>query len=222
MFYQHNINGDTRLAIWKIEEHDEYFLSHVPLNREVTHPYKRLQHLAGRFLLPSLFPDFPLRSILIADTRKPYLEDEQYHFNISHCGNYAAAIASTSERVGIDIELVTSRILRIAPKFINEQEESFLNEWKHLSGLYNELVTVIWSAKEAIFKWYGNGGVDFRNHMQLQNKIVFRANEWMEMEFLFLKDTPVELNIRARIFEGLVLAYVHTVTLQTTSSRLPS
>lgn len=210
LFYQHNINATTKIAIWRIEEHDEYFLSHIPLKREVTHPYKRLQHLAGRFLLPRLFPDFPLKSILIADTRKPYLEDEQYHFNISHCGNFAAAIASTQERVGIDIELVTSRILQIAPKFLNANEEMFLKEWQHLPGLYKELVTVIWSAKEAIFKWYGNGGVDFKNHMQLQDAIIFRANEWMDMRFVFSKEHMQELKVRARIFDGLVLAYVHT------------
>ncbi|HUR10411.1 MAG TPA: hypothetical protein VM012_03540, partial [Flavitalea sp.] len=116
LFYQHNINDSTRLAVWQIQEHDDYFLGHVPLNREVTHPYKRLQHLAGRYLLPRLFDDFPLKSILIADTRKPYLKDEQYHFSISHCGNFAAAIVSNKERVGIDIELITSRILMIAPK----------------------------------------------------------------------------------------------------------
>ena len=210
LFYQHNINGDTRLAIWKIEEHDDFFLAHVPLKREVTHPYKRLQHLAGRHLLPTLFRDFPLQSILIADTRKPFLEDEQYHFSISHCGNFAAAIASTDERVGIDIELVTSRILRIAPKFLNEREVQFLKEWQPLSNLYNELVTVIWSAKEAIFKWYGLGGVDFKNHLHLIDAIIFRPNEWMDLSFVFDKEISVHLKVKARIFDGLVLAVVHS------------
>ena len=47
---------------------------------------KRLQHLAGRYLLYALFDDFPLEEIVIADTRKPFLENEKYHFSISHCG----------------------------------------------------------------------------------------------------------------------------------------
>jgi len=91
LFYQHNINDTTKLAIWKIEEDAYFFLEHVPLQREITHPHKRLQHLAGRYLLRLLFPDFPFEEILIADTKKPYLPHEQYHFSISHCGNYAAA-----------------------------------------------------------------------------------------------------------------------------------
>ena len=209
LFYQHNINDDTKLAIWKIEEQDNFFLSHVPLKKEVTHPYKRLQHLAGRYLLPSLFDDFPLKSIQIADTRKPYLEDEQFHFSISHSGNYAAAVVSKSRRVGIDIELVTSRILRIAPKFLNRHEEEYLEDWQHLSSIYIELVTILWSSKEAIYKWYGKGGVDFKNHIHLTEAIIFRPNEWINLSFIFSKEDNIKLKVSARIFDGLVLAEVH-------------
>ena len=95
LFYQHNINESTKLAIWHITEAEDFFLEKVPLKRDVSHPQKRLQHLAGRYLLTELFADFPLEEILIADTRKPFLADEKYHFSISHCGQYAAAIVSS-------------------------------------------------------------------------------------------------------------------------------
>ena len=94
LFYQHNINQDTKLGIWRIEEPESFFLEKVPLKRNVSHPYKRLQHLAGRYLLPILFEDFPLEEIRVADTRQPFLASEKYHFSISHCGEYAAAIVS--------------------------------------------------------------------------------------------------------------------------------
>ncbi|HVX51137.1 MAG TPA: hypothetical protein VHB48_13310, partial [Chitinophagaceae bacterium] len=101
LFYQHNINQTTRLGIWKIEEPEGFFAG-VPLQRTITHPHKRLQHLAARWLLQHLFPDFPYSEIIIADTRKPYLPDEQYHFSISHTGDYAAAVVSSVQRVGRD------------------------------------------------------------------------------------------------------------------------
>ena len=84
LFYQHTINEGTKLGIWLIEETESFFLEKVPEKKEVTHPHKRLQHLAGRFLLPVLFEDFPLEEIVIADTRRPFLENEKYHFSISH------------------------------------------------------------------------------------------------------------------------------------------
>src|SRR5688500_14753910 len=101
IFFQQDIDGDTKLAVWKIEEEESFF--NVPLHRDITHPHKRLQHLAGRYLLRHLFPAFPLDLIKIADTRKPYLDNEAYHFSISHCSDYAAAIVSRSKRVGVDI-----------------------------------------------------------------------------------------------------------------------
>ena len=74
IFFQQDIDADTKLAVWKIEEEESFFA--VPLQREITHPHKRLQHLSGRYLLRFLFPEFPLDLIKIANTRKPYLEDE--------------------------------------------------------------------------------------------------------------------------------------------------
>src|SRR5687768_3039321 len=105
VFYQQDINATTRLGIWRINEDEAFFKKLVPLHRDVTHAHKRLQHLAGRFLLKYLFPDFPSEQVLIADTKKPFLPGEAYHFSISHCGDYAAAIVSKDMRVGIDIEI---------------------------------------------------------------------------------------------------------------------
>ena len=78
LFYQQNINEQTRLAIWELTEQEDFFSSAVSIQSNITHPHKRLQHFAGRYLLPYLFADFPSEQIAIADTRKPYLPEEQY------------------------------------------------------------------------------------------------------------------------------------------------
>src|SRR4249920_4111949 len=123
IFFQQEVNDNTRLGIWKIEETEEFFKNNVPQHRDVTHPHKRLQHLAGRFLLQFLFPDFPYELIKIADTRKPYLPNEQYHFSISHCGDYAAAIVSSDQRVGVDIEITSEKAEKIKDKFLTQNEQ---------------------------------------------------------------------------------------------------
>jgi len=210
LFYTHNINEHTKLGIWRIEEPEAFYLEKVPLKKGVSHPYKRLQHLAGRFLLPTLKDDFPLEEIMVADTRKPFLESEQYHFSISHGGNFAAAIVSSTSRVGVDIELVSSRIVAISHKFLHHSEKVFLNDWLHLPKLHLELTTVMWSAKEAIYKWYGHGELDFRQHMQLSGPITFKADETIVLPFVFKKREPVHLTVEARIFDQLALAWVMT------------
>jgi phosphopantetheinyl transferase len=210
IFFQHSINDHTKLGIWKIEEPESFFLNSVPLKQKVTHPYKRLQHLAGRLLLPELYEDFPLADIIIADTKKPFLEDEKYHFSISHCGNFAGAIASSRNRVGMDIEFMSPRLKGISPKFLNEDERKYLEKWQYMSALHLQMITIIWSAKEAIFKWYGAGNVDFRKHMVMDGIIIFGSDGWITIPFLFRKDEDISLKVLAKTFNELVVAYVIT------------
>jgi len=211
VFYQHQINEYTRLGIWKIEETEEFFRRNVPLQREVTHPRKRLQHLAGRFLLQFLFPGFPYELIRIADTLKPYLPEEQYHFSISHCGDYAAAIVSTDHQVGIDIEVPTSRIHRVSAKFLNASEKKFVEgNVKPGAGRWSEteFLCALWSSKEAIFKWYGKGGVDFSHHISLSGEIKIEKEDQLNLSFNFTRNIPRQLTVRVQLFEKLVLAWV--------------
>jgi phosphopantetheinyl transferase len=219
IFFQQDIDESTKLAIWKVEEEESFFLRQVPLKREITHPHKRLQHLAGRYLLKFLFPDFPLELIQIADTRKPYLEDEAYHFSISHCGDYAAVIASRENWVGVDIEIVSQKIERIKHKFVSDDEWPAVNG---VRGINSQLqttdyklqttdykLTLIWSCKEAAFKWYGSGGVDFKEHMVIQ-RIIAVDEKSFESIMSFKKKEEVFLVVRSCFFDALCMSYVLT------------
>jgi len=208
LFYQQIIDENTKLGIWRIEEPEDFFLQKVPLKKDVSHPYKRLQHLAGRYLLPTLFADFPLSEIEIADTRKPFLPDEKFHFSISHCGNFAAAIVSTTRRVGIDVELVTSRLETISSKFLNEQERAALGEWSYLPHVHLQLVALMWSAKEAVFKWYGNGKVDFKQNMRLNGPISILARDAATLPFVFEKEKQIPLTVHGKLFRPLMMVWV--------------
>ena len=203
IFFQQQINETTRLGIWKIEESEEFFKGNVPPQRDVTHPHKRLQHLAGRFLLQFLFPGFPYELIQIADTRKPYLPGEQYHFSISHCGDYAAAIVSTTNRVGIDLEIPVAKIVRIRDKFLSSLEISQFHLQQPEPDI--PLLTRLWSCKEAVFKWYGDGGVDFREHIHLDKN----KGDSLVIDCTFTKNQQ-HLVISYKHFEQLVLAWTLT------------
>lgn len=204
LFYQQNINDTTRLGVWKIGEDESFFLRSVPLHQPIMHPNKRLQHLAGRYLLPLLFPDFPTATIEIADTRKPFLPEEQYHFSISHCGWFAAALVSSSERVGIDIEMITPRVEKIKHKFLHPGELSFVHS--HPSSQQIALLTLLWGAKEAMFKWWGNGEVDFREALRLNH---FNFAKEGIIPGHFIKDPDnISLEIYYQMRDGLSLAWV--------------
>ena len=203
IFFQQDVDVNTRLAIWKIEEEESYFLKHVPLHRDITHPHKRLQHLAGRYLLKYLFPDFPTELIRIADTRKPFLENEVYHFSISHCGDYAAVIASSAHRVGIDIEIPDIKVQRILHKFLHVEEHALLH---HHESLISS--TVLWSAKESMFKWWGRGQVDFSDMLRLTGD-AHHHNGCLDARFI-KPPHYFSYPVHYRVFPGIVLAWVYT------------
>lgn len=217
IFYQLDIKEDTKLAIWHIEENETFFREKVFLNKDIAHPNKRLQHLAGRYLLRYLFPDFPLEEIKIADSRKPYLKTERYHFSISHCGSYAAALVSRSQRVGIDIEIPAKKVAKVQHKFLNDAERQsitsiFENKEKRSDASYEKrvdhlrLLTTLWSAKEAIYKWYSFGKVNFKENIHLHP---FSFETAGNFSGFFLKDSSKHsLRINYKVFQELSMAWV--------------
>jgi phosphopantetheinyl transferase len=204
LFYQQNINPTTRLAIWKIEETESFFSGTVPLQYQITHPHKRLQHLAGRYLLRFLYPAFPYADILIATTNKPYLPNEQYHFSISHCGDFAAAIVSTTDRVGIDIEMPKAKLLAVAQKFLHPAELLHFEQLLDKEVDKYKQLAVLWSAKETMFKWWGKGQVDFKEMLRIESNEITHEGQLMGTCF----EQP--LVIQYKFFSALCMAYTHT------------
>lgn len=198
LVYQQNINAVTKMGVWHIAETEDFFAA-VPLQKDITHPNKRLQHLAGRFLLKELYPDFPLALIKIADTRKPFLEDEAYHFSISHCRDYAAVLISKENRAGVDIELVNDKIDRIIPKFLTN-EECFLIP----DGYLKKTATLFWSVKESIYKWQGSGGTDFKKHIRIEK---FTGNLDQGIVYCLFKN-DIQLQVHYLYFNSNFLTWV--------------
>ena len=213
IFFQQDIDVDTRLAVWKIEEEESFFLQSVMPQRNVSHPHKKLQHLAGRYLLKYLFSDFPVSLIQIADTRKPFLEDEAYHFSISHCGDYAAAIVSRTKRVGLDIELPTEKVVKILHKFLHAEEKTMIDDWHQILETRStsngwHLPTLLWSAKESMFKWWGRGEVDFSEMLRLSGACPIDEGN---LEGRFLKETvSVNFPVCYKFLEPIILTWVKT------------
>ncbi len=203
LFYQRNINQFTKLAVWEIKEDENFFTQQITLQRNITHPHKRLQHLAGRYLLQYLYPSFSANDISFNHANKPFSVNKDVHFSISHCGNYAATIINLSNRVGIDIEIPTNKILKIAPKFLHQLEIENLQIPMHLHTpkLIHQL-TLLWSCKEAVFKWCGNGQINFSEMIRIQ-PFSLADNGIIKVNF-----KQYILTIEYKMFENLCLAWV--------------
>jgi phosphopantetheinyl transferase len=91
---------------------------------------------------------------------KPVLP--QGTLSISHCKD-SVAVVTSDVTIGLDIQEPTEQIFTIRSKFCSA------TEWRWLEAHRETLraLTIVWSAKEAIFKYWGEQ-VDFAGHIEMQ------------------------------------------------------
>jgi phosphopantetheinyl transferase len=92
---------------------------------------------------------------------KSHPMDGYGHVSLSHTKGIAAAIFHKEMPVGIDLDYVREKTVRLGPKFLSPIELDFLQSDP-------ELYTMAWSAKESIFKCQGRRGISLRSNILLE------------------------------------------------------
>lgn len=92
---------------------------------------------------------------------KSHAMNEHGFVSLTHTKGLAAAIFHLEIPVGIDLEYIRPKILRVGPKFLSDQELAFMRDDEMLH-------TIAWSAKESIFKCQGKKGVSLKEHIVLE------------------------------------------------------
>lgn len=203
LFFQHSINDYSKLAVWKITEPEDFFFQETRVRPLISNAHKRLQHLAGRYLLKLIEPSFPINKIEILQSKKPHLPEKEFHFSISHCRDFVAVFIAP-QPVGVDVELVDEKVNRIKNKFLSVEELQLLNG---LNGAdYLKTLTLFWSCKETMFKWYGKGRVDFKKNLNIKN--FHFQNEKGKVEAIFKKEKEIQLNIDFCFLNDLCVAWI--------------
>ncbi len=117
-------------------------------------------------VLDSLYPGFPFDEVTINGSGKPEFNHGHLHFSLSHCSGFAAGIVSEKGPVGIDVEVISNRVLKVEKKFLNAHELEWLGEFE--LNLRPTYATLLWSIKETVFKHWGKGGVDFAKDIMIR------------------------------------------------------
>lgn len=169
LVYQKQVDAQTTLALWKIEETAEELYSQLQLRLhekdylETLNNGKRNLHWLGtRVLLRKMLNTSEYIDVDVDDHGKPYLKNFPQHISLSHSFDYAAVMISENKEVGIDIELVKRKIERVAAKFMSAEELAFIEEERRVEHLY-----ICWCAKEAVYKLHGKKNVSFLQNIRL-------------------------------------------------------
>lgn len=164
---------------WKIEESYDFLFSAVSLKKQSLqrlHSMRSESHkkgfLAVRMLLQHLgYSDFDL----FYDTSgKPYLKDGK-EISISHSFSFSV-ISIGTKKVGIDLEILKPKVLRIASRYMDISHLENLNDNEKIKK-----AIIIWGVKEAIFKIKNEKKISFPNHI---SEIPFSLNDTKGTAFL--------------------------------------
>lgn len=176
-------------AIWNIEESTEMLreqlhltaMEWAHLQASYRHAGALRQHVASRCLLQTLIGTFHIEKDALG---KPYLLDRQQFVSISHSVQ-RCAVALSSQKIGVDIQEIQPKVAKLAAKFLAYSD---LQEMERLPFAEQILFAAWhWAAKEAMFKCYGKGQVNFSEHLQIGQRQATPTG-WTATGFLQKRD----------------------------------
>jgi phosphopantetheinyl transferase len=157
-------NSHTQLLVWSIDESIAELYGNLVLteqSQQRIQSMKSVLHqrafLSVRQLLLQL--GYTDADLYYDASGKPHLTDGKY-ISISHSHQLAVVIVS-NQAVGVDVELVREKVAKIGPKFCASELQYLAPDLT----TETQRLTLIWGAKEAVFKIVNREGISFNHHI---------------------------------------------------------
>lgn len=169
LYKSFTVDENIFVAIWKVEETEAFLEEGIHLSDYCQDRYSgmkseihRRAFLSIRHLLAIY--GYEDRHLNYDENGKPHLEDGT-NISITHSHDFTAIILSKAKEVGIDIEKQRDKILRIAHKFTPIEEYRTM---ANTDAIIRKL-TIVWGAKESLYKIYGQKGISFIDHINVSD-----------------------------------------------------
>jgi phosphopantetheinyl transferase len=159
VFHQ-NIDSLVSVAVWRITETEEHLFNTISLaNSDIealqalTLPKRRLERLACRHALAFLWQT---NRVELSYSAAGAPKSAKGFLSFSHSDIYAVAAFSATTPVGLDLEKISDRTSRLYSRFMPPNSPPL----PEIAAIPH-LPTYIWCAKEAAYKLYAQGDIDF-------------------------------------------------------------
>lgn len=162
------IDSSAALAVKIIEEQENYQLDFLSFREKlsfanISHPEKKKEWATARLAIYDALETLkvPYPGFFKDEHGKSQSMNGHGYVSLTHTPGFAGAIFHQEQPVGIDMDLIREKILKIGFRFLDKSELDFLEkDPAHY--------TMAWSAKESIFKCQGKKGVSFRDNILLE------------------------------------------------------
>jgi phosphopantetheinyl transferase len=161
------IDSSSALVVKIIEEQEDQTLDFLSFREKlsfanISHPEKKKEWATSRLAIYDALNELnvPYPGFFKDEHGKSQSMNGQGYVSLTHTPGFAGAIFHRTQPVGIDMDLIREKILKIGFRFLDPSELDFLEkDPAHY--------TMAWSAKESIFKCQGKKGVSFRDNILL-------------------------------------------------------
>lgn len=151
--------------------------AYQPLLPATANPVRQGQWLAGRALVhalaPALVAEIPADLLVHNDaTGRPWLAGGAHGLTVSlsHSGAWVAAVLARGGRVGVDVEMIRGKAQRLAAKFLASPEWAAAAAASQAAPeAASAHYTLLWSAKETLYKLAAQRGIIFKNQLLLDD-----------------------------------------------------
>lgn len=155
----------SHLLIWELAEELNWLEDKVSLNNEeqayydaITFERRKKEWLTIRYLVKRFVG--AAVGITYDEEGKPFLNNSSFHVSISHSHALVGIQLHPDKSVGLDIELISDRVEKIAKRFLSIAELEAVGVLNRI-----EKLVVHWGAKEAIIKVIGKRTIDFKKEI---------------------------------------------------------
>ncbi len=172
LFFNKIVCNEIHLTVWKITEtlneleinfdlEDDYLM----LANEIVNENKRVEFLVSRITIKRacLENNISFNSIDKDEHGKPFLLNSDWQMSISHTRDFVGVVLRKYNPLGIDIEKPQAKMFKILNRLCTYSELEFI-------GDNMKQASIVWSAKEALYKLYGKRKVDFKEHLLIEKK----------------------------------------------------
>ena len=172
MFY-HRIEDQGIEIFWtSLESQDDALYEQANLSLEesklldsFSSDLRKIEWLQVRALLNEIFKQ--KIEIAYKSNGQPYLRNHpESEISISHSKTIVTVALSKGFQIGVDVELIHPRLLKIADRFLNPTEFVYFNSFTTIIEKI-QFLTIVWSAKEALYKIIGTV-VDYKNDIRVR------------------------------------------------------
>ncbi len=161
----------TKVYIWKITESETELSFNIELTNNCqlrVNGMKSELHRRGFLSIRHLMglAGYVDSDLFYDQAGKPHLKDGN-HISITHSYQFTGIIVSQKDEVGIDIEKQRDKISVIGHKFTPMEDYANIKNEKEIV----KKLTIIWGAKESLYKIYATHGLSFINHIYIEDFI---------------------------------------------------